>query len=74
MAPTYQSPVGAIHNAGKVFTLKQRGKRCKGMTCEEWADAFAKEKPKTAASVAIAEVAVVSYIGYKVAVKALQYI
>jgi len=54
--------------------LKQRGKRCKGMTCEEWADAFAKEKPKTAASVAIAEVAVVSYIGYKVAVKALQYI
>jgi|TARA_Y100000310_G_scaffold344502_1_gene457604 hypothetical protein len=53
---------------------RRRGRDCKGNTCREWADSFAKEKPKTAAAVGLAEVVVVGYIGYKAVVKALQYI
>lgn len=53
---------------------KRRDRDCKGETCREWADTFVREKPKTAAAVGLTEVVVVGYIGYKVAVKALQYI
>jgi len=52
----------------------KRGRDCKGNTCREWADAFTKEKPKTAAIVGVTEVVVIGYIGYKIAIKALQYI
>ena len=52
----------------------KRGRNCKGNICREWADTFAKEKPKTAVAVGLTEVVVIGYIGYKVAIKALQYI